>query len=258
MGSRGRGLSPLERGSLEGLDTERQLMRVVADRLSRRWYLGYDLTEPLPDHSSLSRIRERDGGEIFQHFFAHSVDLCQQAGLVWGTELIFDATQVRANADADSLVPRFYLRAKAHVAALFTPEITEVESATATDSPPRPAEAVESASAPDQSAPSPGPLPTGLPREEAEHWAEENRAIWKLLEQRRLDPEHPPSGPYQRLIDLRVSTTDPDAALMRLKLDAPQRWRHAAGLSGSLGSRWGQGADYCGRPGHPGWSPRPM
>jgi transposase len=43
----------------EGLRSERQLMQVVADRLSLRWYLGYDLAEPLPDHSSLSRIRER-------------------------------------------------------------------------------------------------------------------------------------------------------------------------------------------------------
>src|SRR5688500_14793904 len=45
----------------EGLRSERQLMQVVADRLSLRWYLGYDLTEPLPDHSSLTRIRGRYG-----------------------------------------------------------------------------------------------------------------------------------------------------------------------------------------------------
>jgi hypothetical protein len=49
----------------EDLRSERQLMSVVADRLSLRWYLGYDLHEPLPDHSSLTRIRERYGLEIF-------------------------------------------------------------------------------------------------------------------------------------------------------------------------------------------------
>lgn len=38
----------------EDLRSERQLMRLVADRFSLRWYLGYDLHEPLPDHSSLS------------------------------------------------------------------------------------------------------------------------------------------------------------------------------------------------------------
>src|SRR5688500_12202128 len=45
----------------EGLRSERQPMRVVADRLSLRCSLGYDLGEPLPDHSSLTRLRERYG-----------------------------------------------------------------------------------------------------------------------------------------------------------------------------------------------------
>ena len=40
----------------EDLRSERQLMSVVADRLSLRWYLGYDLHEPLPDHSALTGI----------------------------------------------------------------------------------------------------------------------------------------------------------------------------------------------------------
>ncbi len=33
------------------------------------------------------------------------VELCQEAGLVWGKEFLFDATKVRANADDDSLTP---------------------------------------------------------------------------------------------------------------------------------------------------------
>src|SRR6266851_177586 len=45
----------------EGIRSERQLMRHAADRLSVLWYLGYDFGEPLPDHSSLTRIRERYG-----------------------------------------------------------------------------------------------------------------------------------------------------------------------------------------------------
>lgn len=49
----------------EGLRSERQLLRVVADRLSLRWYLGYDLTEPLPHYSGLTRIRERYGVGVF-------------------------------------------------------------------------------------------------------------------------------------------------------------------------------------------------
>src|ERR1044072_3102085 len=78
----------------EGLRSERQLMQVVADRLSLRWYLGYDLTEPLPDHSSLTRIRERYGLHVFRRFFAAIVEQCLAAGLVWGQELYIDATKV--------------------------------------------------------------------------------------------------------------------------------------------------------------------
>ena len=65
----------------EGLRSERQLMRVVADRLSLRWYLGYDLTEPLPDHSSLTRIRERYGLEVFRRFFEAIVEQCIARGV---------------------------------------------------------------------------------------------------------------------------------------------------------------------------------
>jgi transposase len=99
----------------EGIRSERQLIEVARLNLAHRWYLGYHLDEPLPEHSSLSRIRDRLGVEIFNRFFERTVELCQAAGLVWGKELIFDATQVRANASVDSLVPRFYLRAKAHI-----------------------------------------------------------------------------------------------------------------------------------------------
>src|SRR5215216_5389009 len=91
----------------EGLRSERQLMRLAADRLSLRWYLGYDLFEPLPDHSSLTRIRERYGLLVFRRFFERIVRKCVEAGLVWGGGLFFDATKVEANAAVESLGPRW-------------------------------------------------------------------------------------------------------------------------------------------------------
>lgn len=90
----------------EGRRSERQLLRVVAVRRSLRWSLGYELSEPLPDHSSLTRLRDRDGLEVFRRFFATSVEQCLQAGLVWGQELYVDATKVAANAALASLQPR--------------------------------------------------------------------------------------------------------------------------------------------------------
>jgi transposase len=105
----------------EGIRSERELMRIVADRLSLRWYVGYDLFEPLPDHSSLTRIRGRFGLSVFREFFERIVELCVEAGLVWGEELYFDATKVDANASLDSIAPRFYV--EEHLSELFTEEV---------------------------------------------------------------------------------------------------------------------------------------
>src|SRR5215210_1687785 len=76
----------------EGIRSERQLMETVNLNLAHRWYIGYDLDETVPDHSSLSKIRTRYGFDVFQRFFERIVELCQQAGLVWGKELYFDGT----------------------------------------------------------------------------------------------------------------------------------------------------------------------
>lgn len=108
----------------EGLRSERQLMRVVADRLSLRWYVGHDLSDALPDHSSLTRIRDRFGLATSRRFFEWIVEQCIAAGLVCGHDLYIDATKGAANADLDSLQPRFAV--EAHLAQLFTADHREV------------------------------------------------------------------------------------------------------------------------------------
>jgi hypothetical protein len=101
----------------ENVRSERQLMRVVADRISVRWYLGYDLYESLPNHSSLTRIRDRYGLEISGRFFERIVEMCAEAGLVWGEELYFDATKIEANASLESITPR--IAVEQHLEGLF-------------------------------------------------------------------------------------------------------------------------------------------
>jgi transposase len=181
----------------EGLRSERKLIEIASLNLAHRWYLGYALDEDLPDHSSLTRIRQRLGIAIFERFFEQVVDLCQAAGLVWGRELYVDATKVAANAAVDSLVPRFAYDAKAHVADLFADElaVAEVQPELASDDPP--ASIVR--------------LPIDPERVPAE-----DDPPWRLLEERRLDPHRPVLGSYQRTADFRISPTDPDATPMRI------------------------------------------
>jgi transposase len=163
----------------EGLRSERKLVETASLHLAHRWYLGYALDESLPDHSSLTRIRQRLGVEIFARFFERVVDLCQAAGLVWGKELFVDATKVEANAALDSLVPRFYSEAKAHVADLFADQVAQA----AADERPAPAGDRPPGIARLPNAPADGPLPAGNPP-------------WRLLEERRLDPNRPSSGSH--------------------------------------------------------------
>jgi hypothetical protein len=109
----------------EGVRSERQLIATASLHLAHRWYLGYHLDEPLPDHSSLTRIRDRYGPAVFRRFFERVVELCEAAGLVWGKELLFDATKVRANASVDSLRPRLQEVAREHIEELFAPAASE-------------------------------------------------------------------------------------------------------------------------------------
>ena len=87
----------------------------------------------MPDHSTLSKIRLRYGLSVFRRFFEAIVEQCREAKLVWGKELYFDSTQVNANADLDSLTPRFAVEAREaiqeHLAALFAGEEAKPENA---------------------------------------------------------------------------------------------------------------------------------
>jgi transposase len=190
----------------EDIRSERQLIATASLNLAHRWYLGYALDEDLPDHSSLTRIRQRLGVAIFERFFEKVVDLCQEAGLVWGRELYFDATKVEANADLDSLVPRFYHEAKTHVAGLFANDPVAADKRDGDDADPPPGDEMV--------------LPAGMahlpPRGQQPEVAAapQQPPRWNLLEERRLDPHRPAVGSYRRTTDFRVSPTDPDAAPM--------------------------------------------
>jgi transposase len=183
---------------LEGLRSERQLMRLAADRLGIRWYIGYRRDEALPDHSTLTRIRERYGLEVFRRFFDAVVERCIEAGLVWGKEFYFDATKVQANASFDSIKPRFAV--DEHLRNLFAESKEEVP---APDN--GPAEHNQTEGSP------PPQLHADAPAEPAE----QNAARHDWMAEEGQPDRSVIRGSYRRLADYRMSTTDPDASTMR-------------------------------------------
>jgi transposase len=197
----------------EGIRSERQLMRHASDRLSVRWYIGYDLNEPLPDHSSLTRIRTRYGVEVFRRFFEQIVEQCQQAGLVWGRELYIDGTKVQANASKDSLKPRFFV--EAHLSTLFSDHAEEVTG-----------EGEQDASQDESASTEPSlQLEKASPVEQRCELSQQNEERHDWIEQLGAQDRRVKGRSYQRMADYLVSTTDPDATLMETTKGADMGYR---------------------------------
>jgi transposase len=90
-------------GYIYCIRSERWLLGEVQVNMAHRWFLGYDLDEPVPDHSVLSKARVRFGMQVFEAFFTKTVDLCKDAGLANGETTFVDSTFIRANAAMKSL-----------------------------------------------------------------------------------------------------------------------------------------------------------
>ena len=91
-------------GYFSGIVSDRKLMREAQVNLAIRWFAGYALDEELPNHSSLTRIRQRWGAQRFREIFEKLVRMCVDAGLVSAETVHFDATLIRANVSWDSVV----------------------------------------------------------------------------------------------------------------------------------------------------------
>jgi len=93
-------------GFLLGIIHGRRLMREAQVNLAICWFTGSALHETLPDHSSLTRIRQRWGEDMFRRVFVGVVQQCQAAGLVSAETVHIDASLIRANVSMDALVAR--------------------------------------------------------------------------------------------------------------------------------------------------------
>src|SRR3954466_9751791 len=99
----GRGIDPevavrlMLAGFLLGLVHDRRLMREAHVNIAIRWFCGYGLHEILPDHSSLTRIRQRWGAERFRRIFERTVWACIEAKIAKGEIVHIDASLIRAD-----------------------------------------------------------------------------------------------------------------------------------------------------------------
>jgi transposase len=93
-------------GFLLGIVHDRRLMREAQVNLAIRWFAGYGLHDRLPDHSSLTRIRQRWGADRFRRIFERTVQDCIAARVANGEIVHVDASLIRADIAWESLAQR--------------------------------------------------------------------------------------------------------------------------------------------------------
>ena len=93
-------------GYLNSIDSDRRLMEHCSNRLDIRLFLGYDIDEQLPWHSTISRTRQLWGEQVFVELFRKVLGMCVQKGLVRGKRQAMDAAPMKANASMDSLMEK--------------------------------------------------------------------------------------------------------------------------------------------------------
>jgi transposase len=93
-------------GYLNNINSDRQLIAYCSDSLSIRLFLGYDVDEVLPWHSTISRTRALYGEEVFLSLFKEILKMCVSKGMVRGKRQAIDSVFIKANASMDSLVEK--------------------------------------------------------------------------------------------------------------------------------------------------------
>jgi transposase len=93
-------------GYLENINSDRRIIRTSGMRMDILFFLGHDLDEELPWHSTLSRTRKLYGEEQFVSLFKQVLKLCVDRGLLSGKRQSIDSALIRANASKDSMLEK--------------------------------------------------------------------------------------------------------------------------------------------------------
>ncbi|MES2734076.1 MAG: IS1182 family transposase [Bacteroidota bacterium] len=91
-------------GYLENITSDRKLIEHCSMRLDLLYFLGYQIDESLPWHSTVSRTRQLYPETLFEYLFEQVFSLCVEKGMVAGHTQAIDSAPVQANASMDSLL----------------------------------------------------------------------------------------------------------------------------------------------------------
>lgn len=97
-------------GYLENLGSDRRIITTASMRLDILFFIGYDIDEPLPWHSTLSRTRQLYGEDVFKELFREVLKQCINKGMVSGRRQAVDSVHVKANASMDSIAEKDVLQ----------------------------------------------------------------------------------------------------------------------------------------------------
>jgi transposase len=84
--------------------SEREQMRIIAERLDYMWFLGSGLDDEIPNHSVLSKARARWGVDVFETLFTRIVAQCNLVGLIEGKKLHMDGSLIDASASNNAVL----------------------------------------------------------------------------------------------------------------------------------------------------------
>jgi transposase len=90
-------------GYINNIISDRKLISFCSDSLGIRLFLGYDIDEQLPWHSTISRTRQLYGEEVFKQLFEQVFEKCMESGMIAGHTQAVDGAFLKANASKDSL-----------------------------------------------------------------------------------------------------------------------------------------------------------
>src|SRR5882757_255562 len=90
-------------GYLENQPSDRRIVHMASMRLDILYFIGYDIDEELPWHSTLSRTRQLYDEDVFNQLFKQVLKQCIDKGMLTGKRQAIDSVFVKANAAMDSV-----------------------------------------------------------------------------------------------------------------------------------------------------------